>query len=83
LEEKKGIEDEGETEDSSTDVMNRLLGQRQTISKKRGITEVEEGSTDASVDEGESSSEDSEDSTSESSFEDDDSSASSDEEQSE
>jgi hypothetical protein len=78
--EEKGDENEEEgIEDSSTDVMYRLLGQRPTKSKKRGITEVEGGSTSASEDEGKSSSEDS---RSESSFEDEDLSASSDGEQS-
>jgi hypothetical protein len=80
LEEKKDENDEEGAGDSSTDVLDQLLGQRPTIPKKRGITEVEEGSTDASEDEDES-----EDSASESSFEDsdEDSSGSSDGEQSE
>jgi hypothetical protein len=76
LEEKKDGNEEG-TGDSSTNVMNRLLGQRPAISKKRGITEVAAGRTGMSADEGESSSEDPE-----SSFDEDDSSASSDVEQS-
>jgi hypothetical protein len=45
---KKGDENEEEgTGDASMDVMNQLLGQPPTISKKRGITEVEVRSTTA------------------------------------
>jgi hypothetical protein len=48
LEKKKGDENEEEgTGDASMDVMNQLLGQPPTISKKRGITEVEVRSTTA------------------------------------